>query len=183
MEFNPDKCEVFRLYRKKETSYLPIHTSWHHPQNHRKRRIHVSRGFYQYSKLNWSSHINTITNKAKNSMRFIRQNVKTQNKQLKEAAYRTFVRPQVEYCSTAWHPWQKHLTHRIEIVQRSAARYVQNDYHYTSSVTNMLRELKWSTLEQRRNLIKPVSQCYKKYITNRSMSITVISQHETITVM
>jgi len=35
------------------------------------------------------------------------------------------------------------------MVQRSA--YVQNDYHYTSSVTNMLRELKWSTLEQRRN--------------------------------
>ena len=37
------------------------------------------------------------------------------------------------------------------MVQRSAARYVQNDYHYTNSVTNMLRELKWSTLEQRRN--------------------------------
>jgi len=46
---------------------------------------------------------------------------------------------------------EKHLTHRIEIVERSAARCVQNDYHYTSSVTNMLRELKWSTLEQRRN--------------------------------
>jgi len=73
------------------------------------------------------------------------------NKQLKEAAYRTYVCPQVEYCSTIWHPWQKHLTHRIEMVQRSAARYVKNDYQYTSSVTNMLRELKWTTLEQRRN--------------------------------
>ena len=103
------------------------------------------------SNLNWSSHINTITNKAKIRLRVIRQNVKTQNKQLKEAAYRTYVRPQVECCSTIWHPWQKHLTHRKEMVQRSAARYVQNDYHYTSSVTNMLRELKWSTLEQRRN--------------------------------
>ena len=30
------------------------------------------------SNLNWSSHINTITNKAKNSLRFIRRNVKTQ---------------------------------------------------------------------------------------------------------
>ena len=27
MEFNPDKCEVLRIHRKKETSYLPIHTS------------------------------------------------------------------------------------------------------------------------------------------------------------
>jgi len=41
--------------------------------------------------------------------------------------------------------------HKHRIVQRSAVRYVQNDYHYTSSVTNMLSELKWSTLEQRRN--------------------------------
>jgi len=54
-------------------------------------------------------------------------------------------------CSTIWHPWQKHLTHRIERVQRSATRYVQNDYYYTSSVTNMLRELKQSTLEQSKN--------------------------------
>jgi len=101
----------------------------------------------------WSSHINTITNKAKNSLRFIRQNVQTQNKQLKEAAYRTYVRPQFEYCLTIWLPWQKHLTHRIEMVQRSAVRYVQNDYHYTMQVLQvyMLRDLKWSSLEQRRN--------------------------------
>jgi len=70
---------------------------------------------------------------------------------LKEGAYRTYVRPQVEYCSTIWHPWQKHLTYRIEMVQRSATRYVQNDYYFLCSVTNMLRELKWSTLEQRKN--------------------------------
>jgi len=37
------------------------------------------------------------------------------------------------------------------MVQRSAARYVQNDYQCTSSVTNMLKEFKWSTLEQCRN--------------------------------
>jgi len=45
------------------------------------------------SNLIWSSHVKTITNNAKNSLRFIRRNVKTQNKQLKEAAYRTYVRP------------------------------------------------------------------------------------------
>ena len=38
------------------------------------------------------------------------------------------------------------------MVQMSAARFVQNDYNSeATSVTNMLRELKWSTLEQRRN--------------------------------
>ena len=33
------------------------------------------------------------------------------------------------------------VTHRIVMVQRSVARYVLTDLHYTSSVTNMLREL------------------------------------------
>jgi hypothetical protein len=35
---------------------------------------------------------------------------------------------------------------RIEMVQRRAARYVVNRYHNTSSVTSMLKELKWPTL-------------------------------------
>ena len=59
------------------------------------------------SNLNWSSHINTITHKAKISLRFISQNVKTQNKQPIEVSYRTYVHRQVEYCLTIWHPRQK----------------------------------------------------------------------------
>ena len=127
--------------------------------------------------LNWSSHI-TINNKNKNSLRCIRDNVKTKKQTTRrgciQAAYRIYACPQVEYCSTIWHPRQKHLTHRIEMVQRSAARYVQNDYHYTSSVTNMLRELKRSSLEQHRNQASLIM--LHKYATNRSMQITVTLQ-------
>ena len=66
-------------------------------------------------------------------------------------AYNTYVRPQLEYCSTIWNPWQKTLSQNIESVQRSAARYVCNNYNYTSSVTCMLKSLNWHTLEYRRN--------------------------------
>ena len=58
---------------------------------------------------------------------------------------------QLEYCSTIWNPWQKTLSQKIESVQRSAARYVCNNYNYTSSVTSMLKALNWHTLEYRRN--------------------------------
>ena len=61
-------------------------------------------------------------------------------------AYNTYVRPQLEYCSTIWSPWQKTLSQKIESVQRSAARYVCNNYNYTSSVTCMLKSLNWHTL-------------------------------------
>ena len=69
----------------------------------------------------------------------------------KTMAYNTYVRPQLEYCSTIWNPWQITLSQKIESVQWSAARYVFNNYHYTSSVTSMLKSLNWHTLEYRRN--------------------------------
>ena len=39
---------------------------------------------------------------------------------------------------------------QLEKVQRRAARYVHNNYDYTSSVTNMLNQLKWPPLAERR---------------------------------
>jgi hypothetical protein len=37
-----------------------------------------------------------------------------------------------------------------EMVQRRAARYVTNRYHNTSSVSNMIEQLEWTTLQERR---------------------------------
>ena len=45
----------------------------------------------------------------------------------------------------------KSHSYQFERVQRSAARYVLNDYSPYSRVTAMLNLLKWQTLEQRRN--------------------------------
>jgi hypothetical protein len=44
----------------------------------------------------------------------------------------------------------KEDNNHIEMVQRRVARYEVNRYHNTSSVTSMLEELKWPTLEERR---------------------------------
>ena len=104
--------------------------------------------------LNWTPHINNITGKAKNTLRFIKRNIKTSNtkvKEMEEMAYNTYVRPQLESCSTIWNPWQKTLSHKNERVQQSAARYVCNNYNYTSSLTSMLKALNWFTLDYRRN--------------------------------
>ena len=38
----------------------------------------------------------------------------------------------------------------LEMIQRRAARYVTNRYHNTSSVSDMLDQLKWPSLESRR---------------------------------
>ena len=61
----------------------------------------------------------------------------------------SLVRPTLEYASSVWDPYQQNDIHRLEMVQRRAARYVTNRYHNTSSVSSMI-ELEWITLEERR---------------------------------
>ena len=44
--------------------------------------------------------------------------------------------------------------YKLEMVQRRAARFVSGDNRTTSSVTTMLKELEWPTLQQRRKETK-----------------------------
>ena len=98
----------------------------------------------------WKPHIENMTSKAYSTLKFIKRNVQTNNQKVKETAYNTYVRPQLEYCAPVWHPWQDKLNYNVERVQRTAARYVLNDYGKTSSVTEMLNTLYWQTLQSRR---------------------------------
>ena len=70
---------------------------------------------------------------------------------MKEAAYKTLVRPILEYGSTVWDPHCKGLNDELENVQKRAARFVTRNYSYeTGSMTGILEELKWETLQKRR---------------------------------
>ena len=68
---------------------------------------------------------------------------------IKSTAYTTLVRPILEYVTEVWDPHHKLLIHKIEIVQRRAARWVLSDYRFQSSITAMIDELGWVTLKQR----------------------------------
>ena len=65
-------------------------------------------------------------------------------------AYFSLVLPNVEYCCTVWDPFTATNINKLEMVQRRAARYVSYDYDYKSSVSSMLNQLGWRTLEKRR---------------------------------
>ena len=51
-------------------------------------------------------------------------------------------------------PCTRTQINQIEKVQRRAARYVTNRYHNTSSVTDMLQNLNWPSLEIRRTRVR-----------------------------
>ena len=44
--------------------------------------------------------------------------------------------------------------YKLESVQQQAARFAMNDYHSTSSVTDMINKLKWNSLNHRRDTIR-----------------------------
>ena len=101
-------------------------------------------------KLNWNDHIDHICARANQALGFIRRNLSKCPRTLKEMAYKTLVRPLLEYCSPVWNPHQSTRTNQIEMVQRRAARFVLRRYGRLDSPTEMLESLKWPSLHERR---------------------------------
>ena len=87
-------------------------------------------------------------------MSFLRRNIRLSPPSVKAKVYKTYVHPTVEYASTVWSAYaDSHIT-QLEMIQLRAARFVKNDYQRTSSVSNMLQEQQWDTLQHIRNIAR-----------------------------
>ena len=100
--------------------------------------------------LSWSPHINNTVSRAKSSLGFIKRNLRGCPVRLRETAYVTLVRSVLEYAATIWDPHLAKDITALEGVQRKAARFVKHDYSRYSSVTTMLQDLGWTSLQDRR---------------------------------
>ena len=68
---------------------------------------------------------------------------------MKEATYKSLVRPILEYGSSVWDPHCIGLNRELENVQMRATRFVTiNNSRETGSMTGILEELKWETLQK-----------------------------------
>ena len=147
MDFHPDKCSILRVHRKKDPLLHNYSLKGHILASERHTKY---LGVLISQDLTWTTHINTMVKKANSVLGFLRRNLRVSNENTKEAAYKTLVRPHLEYCCTVWNPHTKDLKHRVEMVQRRAARFTTRRYRNTSSVSEMLDHLNWETLETRR---------------------------------
>ncbi|KAL8570366.1 hypothetical protein ACOMHN_035784 [Nucella lapillus] len=94
--------------------------------------------------LSWNEHINNVCSKANKTLGFLRRNLRIGSRGIKETAYKTLVRPIMEYAHT------QDSTDKIEAIQRRAARFVLRRYRNTSSASNITDELRWPSLQDRR---------------------------------
>ena len=147
MEFNPSKCQVVQVTSSKN----PINAAYTlHGQILEVVTCAKYLGVDISSGLSWNTHIDRITGTATRTLNFIQRNIRTKNEKVRETAYNTLVRPQLEYASPVWDPHHKDKILQLEKVQRRAARWTTSSFDYRSSVTAIVNDLGWRTLEQRR---------------------------------
>lgn len=159
MQFHPDKCSVMHVSRKLPQNQTPPRYTLH---NQVLQNVTSTKylGVTLQNNGKWDEHINNIIAKANSTLGFVRRNLKTRQQQVKDLAYKALVRPHLEYSSTVWDPSCQKDINNIEAVQRRAARFVLNNYKSTASVSTMLEQLQWPTLQKRRTVAR-LSTLYK----------------------
>ena len=147
MKFNKSKCFIMHMTHKRKPisySYLMGDSILQEVKHHPYLGVELSHD------LSWTKHISQTVNSANKVLGLLKRNLWNCSPSTKELAYKTLVRPKLEYASSVWDPHFTTQIDFIENVQRRAARFVKNDYGHTSSVKAMLKDLNWDKLEVRR---------------------------------
>ena len=181
MKFNIKKCKLLRITKRTKTiirfKYL-MHTptspsNTRHPQQTSTAADNILNldsslssnsivldevksdkylGVILDNKLPFNQHIDEIVNKTTKLLNLCRRNLHMCDHHTKGIAYKTIVRPHLEYASTAWNPYTAHNIDQIESVQRRAARFILRNYNYgpDSHLTYQIQHtLKWIPLQHR----------------------------------
>ena len=114
-------------------------------------------GIFINSHLKWSDHVKHLVAKASRTLNYLRHTLFSSPSTVKAIAYKSIVRPILEYASPVW---CLHLTKdvsHLESIQRRAARWVCGSkwnpvsHMWNKSSDYCLQELKWSPLHTRRS--------------------------------
>ena len=97
---------------------------------------------------NWSSHVHSIHSRANSTLGFL--SLRRCPAKLKETAYITLVRSILAHAASNRDPHLAKDCDLLEKLQRRSARFVKGHYRTTSSVSQMLHDLGWCDLKDRR---------------------------------
>jgi len=163
MTFNIDKCNILSITRSRnfqKPTYNLGHSILQNIDNFKYLGVTIS------SDLSWHAHINNITNRSTKILNFVKRNLYFCSSSFKSLAYSSLVRPHLEYSSAVWDPHLKLHVDALEKVQRRSARFVKNNYSWSSSVSAMINDLGWCPLQTRRKISRCVE--FHKVVYNTS---------------
>ena len=146
MKFNVAKCHSMRVTRYPPDKHIQFDNTLN---QQRLEQVQSAKyfGLTITDDLDWGQHISEISANATKILGFLRCNLAFAPRHNKEVAYKTLVRPKLEYTAPIWHPYHETQIGQAEKVQRTAARWTCRRWRNTSSVGDMLDELEWPSLD------------------------------------
>ena len=139
MRFQPVKCNMMQLTKKLtnkiQASFTIEGTVLENVESIKYLGVTIT------NDLKWMTHIINICTKANRNLGFLSRNLYSCHQDVKETAYKTIVRPILEYGSSVWDPYTQGLQDELEKVQNPAARFVtRNNTREEGSMTGILEE-------------------------------------------
>ena len=122
MKFNIAKCQSMRVTRHQHHKQILFDYSLH---NQTLENVQSAKylGITITDNMDWGQHVSEISSKATKTLGFLSRNLAYAPRSTKEVAYKTLVRPKLEYAAPIWSPHSKLQINQIEKVQRTAARW------------------------------------------------------------
>ena len=154
MVFNPTKCEFLRVTNKTNPILMQYIIQGQVIEEVTSEKY---LGITIDQHLTWNNHVKQVTNKANRIKYFLQRNPKHCPRNIKVNCYKSLVRPLIEYAAMVWAPYTQNNINAIEAVQRRAARFVFNNYSTYASISNMIANLGWNSLHNRRNELRLIT--------------------------
>ena len=121
-KFNVAKCHSLRVTPHQHHKQILFDYSLHNQTLENVQSANYL-GMTISDNMYWGQHISEISSKATKTLGFLRRNLAFAPRSTKEVAYKTLVRPKLEYAAPIWSPYSKLQINQVEKVQRTAAHW------------------------------------------------------------
>ena len=146
LRFNATKCNILRAThaRKKKIT-----------KNYKLNGVSLAEtptylGVELSADMKLNTHVKNTVAKGNQMLGVLRRNLNNCPGNPKDLAYKSILRPKLEYACSVWDPYTAENINKLERVQRCSVGFVCKKYSRKESVTSMLDDLEWPPLQQRR---------------------------------
>ena len=124
MKFNVAKCHSMRVTRHLPDNQIQFDYTLHQQELEQAQSAkYLGITTRITDNFDRGRHISEIAYEATKTMGFLQHNLAMAPRNKKKVAYKTLVRPQLEFAAPVWHPYYGTQTAQVEKVQRTAARW------------------------------------------------------------
>ena len=169
VRLNPAKCEALNLSNKRSPLQF-TYTIGSGPILWKSLVRYL--GVYINSKLTWSDHCKVTASKASRILNVLRRTMFGCSAHAKDVAYKSIVRPCLEYACVVWNPHSAKDSAVLDAVQNRAARWIVGShwdpaaFKWTKSSNSCVLKLRWPSLASRRVFLSClfVFQIFRKQV-------------------